>query len=116
MINVNKKDILQERKEIENDILSLIKKTKSDATIDDVKHMIYEEEESDDMQDIIALFDDGDMENLSNVCEVITDAWNYFPHKALGGKCPYEMMSDSQFDDIKQIQKKGLPQLTERNV
>jgi hypothetical protein len=24
--------------------------------------------------------------------QVIQDAWNYFPHRALGGRCPAEIM------------------------
>jgi IS30 family transposase len=26
--------------------------------------------------------------------QVIQDAWNYFPHRALGGKCPAEIMAE----------------------
>jgi len=48
------------------------------------------EKETDDMQDIITMFDDGNVENLSNVLEIITDAWNYFPHKILDGLSPTE--------------------------
>jgi hypothetical protein len=44
------------------------------------------------MQKAIAMFDDGNPINLSNTIETVTDAWNYFPHKALGGLSPMEMM------------------------
>jgi len=29
---------------------------------------------------------------LSNVLELVTDAWNYFPHKTLGGLSPAEKL------------------------
>jgi hypothetical protein len=57
-----------------------------------VKRVIYEEGDNDDMQKVIAMFDDGNPINLSNAIETVTDAWNYFPHKALGGLSPAEMI------------------------
>ena len=41
---------------------------------------------------MIAMFDTGEGDELSNVLDVVTDAWNYFPHKTLGGKSPEEML------------------------
>lgn len=42
---------------------------------------------------VVAMFDcDGDASELSNVLELVTDAWNYFPHKVLGGISPAEMI------------------------
>jgi hypothetical protein len=76
--------------ELEAEIIELLKETGSDFTLDDVKRAVYEEEETDDMQKIIAMFDDGDPDNLSNVIEVVTDAWNHFPHKILNGLSPVQ--------------------------
>lgn len=82
--------ILTQHTEIKRDISVLLKKTNSDFTLEDVIEAVYEEEDNDDMQAIIAMFDDGNIDNLSNVLETVTDAWNYFPHKALGGLSPEE--------------------------
>ena len=69
----------------------MLKETESDFSLGDVKDMIYNEEEQDDMMKVVAMFDrGGDASELSNILELITDAWNYFPHKALGGISPAE--------------------------
>jgi hypothetical protein len=41
---------------------------------------------------MIAMFDTGEGDELSNILDILTDAWNYFPHKSLGGKSPEEML------------------------
>lgn len=38
----------------------------------------------------------GDASELSNVLELVTDAWNYFPHKVLGGISPAEVLLKHQ--------------------
>ena len=88
----SQQQILERRKEIEQELLDMLKETKSDFTLDHVRDVIYNEEDNDDMQKIIAMFDDGDLENLSNVLELVTDAWNYFPHKLLDGLSPAEKL------------------------
>ena len=85
-------EINEYRMGVESDVTQLLLDTGSDFTLDDVKNSIYNEEESDDMQKVIAMFDDGDPANLSNAVEVATDAWNYFPHKVLDGLSPAEIL------------------------
>jgi hypothetical protein len=92
MDHQSKEEIIEYRMEIEADINDLLDETGSDFTLDDVKETIFEEEDNDDMQKVIAMFDDGNPENLSNILELVTDAWNYFPHKALGGLSPAEKL------------------------
>ena len=92
MERLTKKQLLEERREIEKYIAALLRKVKSDFTFEDVKDAIYNETETDDMTKIIVMFDTGEADELSNILDVVTDAWNYFPHKALGGKSPEEMM------------------------
>lgn len=91
MNSKTKENIIERRKEIEQELALMLEQTGSDFTVEDVKTAIYEEEDNDDMHKIIAMFDDGDPVNLSNVLELVTDAWNYFPHRVLGGKSPVEM-------------------------
>ena len=88
----NKAQILQRRKEIEQELVEMLKKTKSDFTLDHIRDAIFHEEDNDDMMKVVAMFDDGNPENLSNVLELVTDAWNYFPHKVLGGISPAEKL------------------------
>lgn len=87
------KTIIDTRKEIEMDVTDLLEEANSDFTLDDIKQAIYLENESDDMQKIIAMFDTGELDIalLDTVVETVTDAWNYFPHKALDGLCPQEL-------------------------
>src|SRR3989344_3890753 len=90
----SKQQILERRKEIEQELLDMLKETESDFTLDHVWDTIFHEEDNDDMMKVVAMFDGstslttgrgGDASELSNVLELVTDAWNYFPHKVLGG-------------------------------
>ncbi|RJQ32775.1 hypothetical protein C4572_00570 [Candidatus Parcubacteria bacterium] len=108
-----KEQILSRRKEIEQEIVDIFKETdptspppsrkasdgqgrlrrgKEQFTLQDVKDAIYNEEDNDDMMKVVAMFDRGDASELSNVLELVTDAWNYFPHKILGGISPAEKL------------------------
>lgn len=91
-----KEEIMEYKLEVEADVNQLLEDTGSDFVLGDVKEVIYNEEETDDMQKVIAMFDDGNPINLSNAVEVATDAWNYFPHKILNGLSPAEVALESQ--------------------
>ncbi|MDO8570934.1 MAG: hypothetical protein Q7R97_05100 [Candidatus Daviesbacteria bacterium] len=87
----NKLQILQRRKEIEQELVDLLKETGSDFSLEDIKEIIYNEDGQDSLTDIIAMFDNGlGLVELENVLEIVNDAWNYFPHKILGGLSPIE--------------------------
>ena len=89
----SKQQILERRKEIERELVDMLKETESDFTLDHVRDVIYHEEDNDDMMKAIAMFDSGgDASELSNVLELVTDAWNYFPHEILGGISPVEKL------------------------
>ena len=89
----NKKQILQQRKEIEKELLVMLKKTKSDSGLENIKEIIYNEDGQDSLTDVIAMFDTGqDAAELQNVLELVNDAWNYFPHKVIGGLSPAEKL------------------------
>ncbi len=76
--------ILERRKEIEQELVDMLKETESDFTLDHVRDVIYHEEDNDDMMKVVAMFDrGGDASELSNVLELVTDAWNYFPYKVI---------------------------------
>ncbi len=89
----SKQQILERRKEIEQELVEMLKETESDFTLDHVRDVIFHEEDNDDMMKVVAMFDrGGNASELSNVLELVTDAWNYFPHKVLGGISPAEKL------------------------
>jgi hypothetical protein len=96
-------EILKRRKGIEQKLVEMLKDTESDFTLDHVREAIYNEEDNDDMMRVVAMFDRGacppklqcrrgDASELDNILELVTDAWNYFPHKVLGGISPAEKL------------------------
>lgn len=85
-------EIMERRKEIEQELVDMLKETGSDFSLQNVKDTIFHEEGNDDMMKVVRMFDrGGDASELSNVLELVTDAWNYLPHEAIGGKAPVEM-------------------------
>lgn len=88
-----KEQIFERRREIEEDLLEMLKETQSDFGLEDIKNAIYNEKETDDMMDVVAMFNrGGDVSELSNILELVNDAWNYFPHKTIGGLSPAEKL------------------------
>ena len=62
-----------------------------------VRDAIFHEEDNDDMQKVIAIFDrGGDVSELSTILELVSDAWNYFPHKVINGLSPAEKLFEYQ--------------------
>jgi len=93
----SKQQILERRKEIEQELVDMLKETGRDFTLQDVRDAIFHEEDNDDMMKVVAMFDrGGDTSELSNVLELVTDAWNYFPHEILGGISPAEKLLEHQ--------------------
>ena len=91
-IKQTREEIDQRKFEIEQELLELIYRTESDFELDDIKQVIYDEKDQDDLMQIVAMFDRaGDAGELENILELTTDAWNYFPHKALDGLSPAEV-------------------------
>ncbi len=93
----SKEQILERRKEIEQEIINMLQETESDFSLEHVKDVIYNEEDSNDYQHVVAMLDRGrDISELSNILELVSDAWNYFPHKALNGLSPTEKLLEYQ--------------------
>jgi len=87
----SQQQILDRRKEIEQELMDMLEETESDFTLDHIRDVIYQEEDNDDMMKVVAMFDNGGgATELENVLELVSDAWNYFPHKLLGGISPAE--------------------------
>ncbi len=97
MKSESKQEILKRRKEIEQELVDILEETESDFSLEHVKDVIYNEEDSNDYQHVVAMLDRGrDISELSNILELVSDAWNYFPHKALNGLSPTEKLLEYQ--------------------
>ena len=93
METLTQQQILERRKEIEQEIVDMLKETKSHFSLDHVRDVIFHEEDNDDMMKAVAMFDrGGDASELSGILELVTDAWNYFHHEVLGGISPAEKL------------------------
>jgi len=93
----NFKQIIEHRRNLEGEIMDMLKETGSDFKLAHVLDAIYNEEDSDDMMKVVAMFDcGGDAIELENVLELVADAWNYFPHKVLGGISPAEELLEDR--------------------
>ncbi len=89
---------INERKaEIEQELVELLDQANNGFTLDDIKKIIYDEEDQDDLMKIVSMFDTGQGAiELENVLELASDAWNYFPHKVLNGLSPAEISLHNQ--------------------
>lgn len=93
----NKKEILERRKEIEEELTEMLKEHDSPFTLEHIKDIIWNEDENDDIMKIVAIFDtEEDVSEMSTILELATDAWNYFPHEILGGLSPMEKLLEPQ--------------------
>ena len=93
----SKQQILKRRKEIERELVDMLKKTKSHFSLKHIKDVIFHEEDQNDMMKVMAMFDrGGDTSELSNILELVSDAWNYFPHKIINGLSPAEKLLEYQ--------------------
>lgn len=93
----SKQQVIERRKEIEQELVEMLKETESNFSLQDVRDAIFHEEDNDDMMQVVAMFDrGGDASELSNILELVTDAWNYFPHKVLNGLSPAEKLLEHQ--------------------
>lgn len=100
---LNQQQIIERRREAEQELLAFLKETGSNFGLDHIKEVIYNEDGTDAMTDIIAMFDTGQGAlELQNIVEVINDAWNYFPHKLLGGLSPAEKILEYQSNNSNQ--------------
>lgn len=84
-------DILKKRKEIEKQLAFIVNKYKPKLSVNEIIDVIYEEQKHENLNEVIRLF--GKVETLvelNNILNIIKNAWNFFPHKSLGGLSPHE--------------------------
>lgn len=90
-------EIAKKKKETEDEITNLLKATRSNFRLEDIKEIIYNEDSQSNLVDIITMFDthQGRLK-MENILVAVNDAWNYFPHKVLGGLSPVEKVLEYQ--------------------
>ena len=89
-------EIIEMRKEIEQKVCTILKQNGSKKTFEDVLDIIFYEEGSSDFGKMVALFGNKiDDKELNDIVKILTDAWNYFPHKSLHGLSPVEVISNT---------------------
>lgn len=102
--HLSRKQILKKRREIEVSISKLLKETKSEFTLEDIKKSIYDENDVNDLNRLIFSFDKGqNIDELNRIIQIINDAWNYFPHQCLNGFCPYQKFIEAQKERGKEL-------------
>jgi hypothetical protein len=88
--------ILEHRALTEARLSSLFERAKSTANVDDIKKFILTASNSHFtayVAFVTTIFDNAPSAiDIDEVIPVAQDAWNYFPHRALDGRCPAELM------------------------
>jgi len=92
---------LKSRSQVEKELAELINKCELDnkLTVDMVKEWVLNEKGAPmaalhEFQDkFMDYFKNTDID-LNEVLQASTDAWNYFPHKTLGGKSPHDIVNE----------------------
>ena len=86
-----KEDIIKKRIDIENQLNELINSMDLNINFNEIKEMIYNENDQRTLHEIMVKFDKGqNVDELNNILATVNDAWNYFPHKVLNGLSPAE--------------------------
>lgn len=94
-INMGYGHILWKRNEIEVNVSELLKEVGSGLSFNDIKNAIYNEKDKGDLMKIINVFGRGEnIDELNKIMSIISEAWNYFPHKSLDGLSPTEKLME----------------------
>ena len=87
--------------QIEHRLRNLIKELNlgSGISLEEVKEIIYNEKDGNkEFNYLVSLFVSkiSDINRANEVAQIISDAWNTFPHKSLGGLSPQEVIQKSK--------------------
>lgn len=97
-IELTQEQIKTVRSQIEAEISGLIERYKIDTTLEKIKEAIFNENNFKDFHSVTDAFSEKieDLDEINQVLNVLMKAWDYFPHKSLGGHCPMEKLSELQ--------------------
>lgn len=90
-------ELQHKREEIENKIIRILDKYHiDDVNIHVIKDIIFYEEGNKTFHLFIGMLFERipakDLNEMNSILNIFTDAWNHFPHKTLGGKCPVQII------------------------
>lgn len=99
-IKLTQEQITAVRNQLEVEIPELIKRYRVDVTLEKIKETIFNENSFKDFHSITTAFSEKieDLDETNQILSILMKAWNYFPHKSLGGFCPLEKLSELQKD------------------
>lgn len=97
-IKLTKDQIARIQREIETEISSLIEKYQINITFKKIKEIIFDARDLKNFHPVIDVFSEKikDLDETNQVLNILMKAWDYFPHKFLGGACPLEKLSEFQ--------------------
>lgn len=82
-------------------------------TVDDIKDIIWNAQKSSGSSQLFSMLAPyaKDQETVQEIMRLMQDAWNYFPHRVLGGKSPADLVEEYQkTGNIDQGEQVPLPQ------
>lgn len=86
-----KHEIQVKRKEIGKTLSRLLVIQGTPFTLDDIKATIYNEKSTADLVSVLNMFhSEPGSQGYEGLVELVREAWNYYPHKSLGGRSPRE--------------------------
>ena len=93
---LNPQQIAEHRQIVTARMSALLRRNKSDVTVDEMAAVIFEAEHErpagEQLADFIRMFKAPDAQ-IDTVIALVQEAWNYFPHRTLDGLCPAEVMA-----------------------
>ncbi len=89
------------KSQIENKIEGLIKELnlESEISLEDIKEIILNEKDGNkEFNYLVSVFVSKilDIKRANEVAQIVSDAWNTFPHKSLGGLSPQKIIKKSK--------------------
>ena len=93
---LTKDQLNNKREELENNFVKKIKKYNAKITFKELLEIFYEENRVNVLDLLLSLGKKGLTERfVMGEMQLLSDIWNHFPHKCLGGKAPIELRPDS---------------------
>ncbi|MCX6809304.1 MAG: hypothetical protein NTZ65_00935 [Candidatus Berkelbacteria bacterium] len=100
-LRMKDEDFIKKQNQIRTSLEKQLIKSKSTASVDDILKIVYREKRHDDISKIVSLLGNNKNVIMQSLLDLASSAWNYFPHKSLGGKSPAEKAKEIYGDQKK---------------